>query len=45
MEFECKKVVTTRKDINESAADFLTEPIITTKAIGTCIVPLDKQRK
>ncbi|PAT01874.1 3-aminobutyryl-CoA ammonia lyase [Candidatus Izimaplasma bacterium ZiA1] len=45
MEFICKKVVTSRKDINESAADFLDEPIITTKAIGTCIVPLDKQRK
>ncbi|URZ14299.1 hotdog domain-containing protein [Clostridium felsineum] len=45
MEFEAKKVVAQRSDIRESAADALDKPVIVCKAVGTCIVPKDKQRK
>ena len=45
MEFYAYKVIESRTDISESAANFLAEPILTTKAVGTCIVPIDKQRK
>lgn len=44
MSFECYKVIEARADINPSAADVLSEKILTTKAIGTCIVPKDKMR-
>lgn len=44
MSFEAKKVITSRQDINDSAADFLDEPVIVCKAVGTCVVPKDKQR-
>ncbi|MEX1264322.1 MAG: hotdog fold domain-containing protein [Actinomycetota bacterium] len=43
-EFEIHKVAGARTDISESAAEFLTEPIITLKAIGTTVVPKDHQR-
>lgn len=43
--FEARKVVSSRKDINDSACDFLENPIIICKAIGTCVVKKDKQRK
>jgi 3-aminobutyryl-CoA ammonia-lyase len=43
--FEAKKVIAPRTDISESACDFLDEPIIVTKATGTCVVPKAKQRK
>ncbi|MBD3194515.1 MAG: 3-aminobutyryl-CoA ammonia lyase [Candidatus Lokiarchaeota archaeon] len=45
MRFIAKKVITLRKDINDSAADYLKEPIIVCKASGTCVVPKEKQRK
>ncbi|EKF48650.1 beta-alanyl-CoA:ammonia lyase [Thermosipho africanus H17ap60334] len=45
MVFVAKKVITARPDINDSAADVLEEPIIVCKASGTCVVPLEKQRK
>ncbi|HAH95794.1 MAG TPA: 3-aminobutyryl-CoA ammonia lyase [Firmicutes bacterium] len=46
MEFEARKVITSLRDpANPSAADVLAEPIIVTKASGTCVVPKDKQRK
>lgn len=44
MTFEARKVIKPRPDINESACDFLEEPIIVTKAVGTCVVPKAKQR-
>lgn len=44
MVFEARKVIIPRPDINDSAADFLDEPIIVCKASGTCVVPKDKQR-
>ncbi|MBY9016751.1 MAG: 3-aminobutyryl-CoA ammonia lyase [Candidatus Lokiarchaeota archaeon] len=45
MIFEARKVITLKPDINDSAADFLNEPIIVCKASGTCVVPREKQRK
>ncbi|WP_338432237.1 hotdog domain-containing protein [Clostridium tyrobutyricum] len=44
MSFEAKKVVSPRTDINDSAADFLKNPIIVCRATGTCVVTQDKQR-
>ncbi len=44
MEFACYKVITPRKDISDSAADLLEERILTTKAIGTCVVLKENQR-
>ena len=45
MEFEARKVIVPRVDINDSACDVLDEPIIVARAIGTCVVPKDKQRR
>ena len=45
MIFEARKVITSKPDINDSAADFLNEPIVVCKASGTCVVPIEKQRK
>lgn len=45
MIFEARKVVLSRPDINESAADFLEEPIIVCTAKGVCVTLKDKQRK
>jgi len=45
MQFEAKKVIAPRKDLNDSAADVLAEPIVVCRATGTCVVPKDKQRK
>lgn len=44
MVFEARKIIAPRTDINESACDFLEEPIIVTRATGTCVVPKAKQR-
>ncbi|RKD22003.1 3-aminobutyryl-CoA ammonia-lyase [Caminicella sporogenes DSM 14501] len=45
MKFEARKVIVPRPDINESACDVLDEPIVVCRAVGTCVVPKDKQRK
>ncbi len=45
MVFEARKVIIPRPDINESACDVLQEPIVVCRAVGTCVVPKDKQRK
>ena len=37
MEFVAKKVVAARPDLNESAADFLDEPVVVCTATGTCV--------
>ena len=42
--FEAKKVITTRVDISDSAAEVLKQPIVVCKAMGTCVVPKEKQR-
>jgi 3-aminobutyryl-CoA ammonia-lyase len=45
MKFEARKVIVPRPDINESACDFLEEPIVVCVAEGTCVVKKDKKRK
>lgn len=45
MKFFARKMVTQRSDVNDSAADCLEEPIVVCSAVGTCVVPKDKQRK
>lgn len=45
MKFEARKVIVPRPDINDSACDFLEEPIVVTRAEGTCVVTKDKKRK
>ena len=45
MVFEARKVIIPRPDIGETACDILDEPIVVCRAEGTCVVPLDKQRK
>lgn len=44
MEFKCFKIIAPRPDISDSACDVLEKKILTTYALGTCIVPKDKQR-
>lgn len=45
MTFECYKTATLRKDISESAADYLDQKLLCVKAIGTCIVKKECQRR
>ncbi len=45
MKFEARKVITSRPDINDSACDRLEQPVIVCRAVGTCVVPRDRQRK
>ena len=44
MQFEARKVIQARPDINDSAAEVLKTPVVVCKASGTCVVPKDKQR-
>lgn len=44
MEFEARKVIAARPDINPSAADVLESPVVVCRAKGTCITPKDKKR-
>ncbi|KRQ87895.1 3-aminobutyryl-CoA ammonia lyase [Caloramator mitchellensis] len=44
MKFEARKVIQSRPDINDSAAEVIDEPIVVCRASGTCVVPKDKQR-
>ena len=44
MQFEARKVIQARPDINDSAAEVLETPVIVCRASGTCVVPKDKQR-
>jgi 3-keto-5-aminohexanoate cleavage enzyme len=44
--FEARKVITSaRGGLAPSAADVLSEPIVVARAIGTCVVPRDLQRR
>jgi len=45
MSFLAKKVIRPLPEINDSAAEVLDEPIVVCRAIGTCVVPKDKQRE
>jgi 3-aminobutyryl-CoA ammonia-lyase len=42
--FEIYKIAGARTDISESAAEFLDEPVLTLKAVGTTVVPTEHQR-
>lgn len=44
MKFEARKVISPRPDLSASAADFLAEPVVVCRAVGTCVTPKDKQR-
>ena len=44
MEFEARKVITTRPDVSASAADVLDDPILVVRARGTCVTPKASQR-
>lgn len=45
MEFEAWKVIRPRPDISASAAEVLDPPVLVCKAKGTCVTPLESQRK
>ncbi|MUP39322.1 3-aminobutyryl-CoA ammonia lyase [Labilibaculum euxinus] len=45
MTFEARKVIVPRTDISESSADFLEEPVVVCRAVGTCVTPKKSQRK
>ena len=45
IEFEARKVIAVRRDLNDSAADILDEPILVGRAIGTTVVKAEFQRK
>ncbi|HEX4012290.1 MAG TPA: hotdog domain-containing protein [Candidatus Cybelea sp.] len=45
MEFEARKVIVARPDVNESAADLLDTPVVVCRATGTCVTPRKKKRK
>jgi 3-aminobutyryl-CoA ammonia-lyase len=44
MRFEARKIVRPRPDVSDSAADALADPVVVCRAVGTCVVPKDKQR-
>jgi 3-aminobutyryl-CoA ammonia-lyase len=45
MRFEARKVIVPRPDLCDSAADVLAEPTVVCRAVGTCVVPRNKQRR
>src|SRR5215472_2043380 len=44
IEFEARKVIQPRPDISDSAADFLSTPLLVARAVGTTVVKKDLQR-
>lgn len=44
MEFEAWKVIASCPENGETAADFLAEPVLVCRAIGTCVTPKSAQR-
>jgi 3-aminobutyryl-CoA ammonia-lyase len=45
IEFEAYKVIAVRRDLNDSAADVLDEPVLVGRAVGTTVVKTAFQRK
>jgi 3-aminobutyryl-CoA ammonia-lyase len=43
-EFEVWKVGSARTDVSASAAEFLDDPVLTLRAVGTTVVPREHQR-
>ena len=44
MEFEARKVIAARPEVGPSAADYLEEPLLVTRAKGVCVTPKELQR-
>jgi len=44
MRFEARKVIAARRDLSDSAADLLPEPVVVCRAGATCVVPEAKRR-
>jgi len=44
MSFIARKIIRPLPEVSDSAAEVLDEPIVVCRAIGTCVVPKDKQR-
>jgi 3-aminobutyryl-CoA ammonia-lyase len=44
MEFEARKVIAARPDIDDSAAEVLNPPVVVCRASGTCVTPAAKKR-
>jgi 3-aminobutyryl-CoA ammonia-lyase len=44
MSFTARKIIRPLPEVSDSAAEVLVEPIVVCRAIGTCVVPKDKQR-
>ena len=44
MTFEAWIIIRPQPDINDSAANVLSEPVLACTATGTCVTPKDKQR-
>jgi 3-aminobutyryl-CoA ammonia-lyase len=44
MRFEARKVIRPRPDLSDSAAEALAEPLVVCRAVGTVVVPKQKQR-
>jgi len=44
MKFQAWKTISALPEIDDSAAEVLSEPILVCKAEGVCVTPLDKQR-
>ena len=45
MEFEARKVIQARPEVGPTAADVLDTPVVVCKAKGTCVTPVENQRK
>src|SRR5579875_2921109 len=45
IEFEARKVIAVRRDLSDSAADVLDEPVLVGRAVGTTVVKAERQRK
>ena len=45
MRFEARKVIRAAPEIDESAAVVLEPAVVVCRAKGTCVTPMDKQRK
>ena len=44
-QFEAWKVIAARPEVGEEAAEVLTEPVLVARAVGTTVVPQDRQQK
>jgi 3-aminobutyryl-CoA ammonia-lyase len=45
MEFEARKVIRALPEISATAAEYIDPPIVVCRAKGTCVTPLENQRK